>query len=409
MRQKELEGRQFKIKKSSIITYLLVLCLFLPSNIGSAGVIGSFFQLMNNISALYIAIIIMGRVLKNHSIPVKNGEFLLAFIGFMTVRVVAIYINHGIYNTHDWIAFFKQIFAICYIFYYFMQYDSVEDKISPILAALWTWIMLDTIITILYPQGMPALGGGYLLGWKNNKLTALLAANLLSLYKYNLITEATRKYRFFCFWFVLAFFGILNAFLVESSTTCFVILVFCVMPFLPDFIKKSKLYNTWVFLIIHLILWYVMVGGLGKSEVLNAVSQELFHKDATFTGRVFVWESAFLLIKQRPIWGYGKYGFFRAVNGYMWGTAHNQILEMLIEGGIIQLLAWCILFLVSIWNSRKCINAFQRGAATAMFLFSFGLLTEATSGDLMSWLILFLIWWGGKIESVHEYYNRLKG
>lgn len=62
--------------------------------------------------------------------------------------------------------------------------------------------------------------------------------------------------------------------------------------------------------------------------------------DWTFSGRLFVWESADALFRQSPLFGYGVENsvittFWSASMSY----AHNQVMQCLIDGGIVLLLA----------------------------------------------------------------------
>ena len=93
----------------------------------------------------------------------------------------------------------------------------------------------------------------------------------------------------------------------------------------------------------------MIVGNVG---FLGDFVQQAFGKDLTFTGRADVWTKALALIAQRPLSGWGYYDPDSASILYgRWdfANAHNQILESLVEGGLLFLLissaplsAYCI-------------------------------------------------------------------
>lgn len=396
MRQEKLGIRQLRIKKSDIIIYLLVLCLFLPSNIGSAGIIGSFFKLLNNVAVCYVLLNMVKNFLRIPQIGIKRDRFIIAYVLFIMVQFATIYLNHGEYL---WIPEFKQVVTIIYMFTYLRSNGDTSEGISPILYAFWTWALIDTLITIQYPNGMPALANGYLLGWKNNKAETFIVAQMLGLYKYYLISTQKRKRAFAVQWCVFAAFGILNALIAKSSTTLVVMVLLALFMFVPEYIQKCRLLNMPVILSLYAVLWFVIVIGQGRYEIINNLMYFLFEKDATFTGRTMVWKSAMYMISKKPVFGYGQYGFININESgyyYNWGTAHNQILELLMEGGIILLVSWVILFIVAIKKSWIPRSEYQRVAIVVAILVLISCLTEAALTET-SILILLLIYWGGEL------------
>src|SRR5260370_31854078 len=74
----------------------------------------------------------------------------------------------------------------------------------------------------------------------------------------------------------------------------------------------------------------------------------------TLTGRTAIWVGITQSISKRPILGYGFYAFWQGLNGesaniilanhWVFGYAHNGMLEILLQLGIVGLVAFLITF-----------------------------------------------------------------
>lgn len=65
----------------------------------------------------------------------------------------------------------------------------------------------------------------------------------------------------------------------------------------------------------------------------------VMHRSLDFTRRVEVWEAAFKLVAQHPVTGYGVFPVSHMITLYLERAhAHNHMLELLVQGGVIGLL-----------------------------------------------------------------------
>jgi O-antigen ligase len=108
---------------------------------------------------------------------------------------------------------------------------------------------------------------------------------------------------------------------------------------------------------------------------------ELYGKDLTFTNRTDIWSASITAIEKNPIIGYGWNGAWIELDveptvtlnrdiGFVAGHAHNSVLEMLLEGGIIGLALYIAFFgsvAMAAWRALR------------------------THPDLARWVLLFLI------------------
>ncbi len=113
-----------------------------------------------------------------------------------------------------------------------------------------------------------------------------------------------------------------------------------------------------------------------------------------FSGRQIIWDSALVSIAARPVVGYG-FGSRMLSSFGIEASTHNLFLNILLEGGIIYLLAF-IVFLYSIWISIVDTRMSERIIVCATFLLSVlftvsfenFLLGNMVSPSLMAWMLV---------------------
>jgi O-antigen ligase len=104
----------------------------------------------------------------------------------------------------------------------------------------------------------------------------------------------------------------------------------------------------------------VIAGGLPYlSDLLG-----FFGRDLTLTGRTGLWLGILQSISKRPLLGYGYYAFWQGLNGesanlilanhWVFGYAHNGMLEILLQLGFIGLIVFLITFVQATKNAWSC-------------------------------------------------------
>jgi O-antigen ligase len=93
---------------------------------------------------------------------------------------------------------------------------------------------------------------------------------------------------------------------------------------------------------------------------------EMLGKDPTLTGRTDIWALVIPDILQRPLLGWGYYGFWSVQNPAAWEiaealhwrspNAHNGILEILLSVGLIGAIFFIYLLGRTLWLSLKCMR-----------------------------------------------------
>jgi O-antigen ligase len=135
---------------------------------------------------------------------------------------------------------------------------------------------------------------------------------------------------------------------------------------------------------------------------------EILGKDATLTGRTGLWPLVVDKIYERPIAGWGYYAFWGLANpvanaistelGWLVVEAHNGILEMLLEVGVIGTILISVILLRSVWVAYRCLRTSARELGTSSLLCSGAIVitgvTEQVLMDFSSvWTLLFFVFW----------------
>ena len=135
---------------------------------------------------------------------------------------------------------------------------------------------------------------------------------------------------------------------------------------------------------------------------------EILGKNPTLTGRTELWPVVVDSIYERPIAGWGYYAFWGLANpvanaisdklGWFVASAHNGLLEILLEVGVIGTILISVIFLRSVWLAYRCLRTSARELGTSSLLCSGAIVitgvTETVLMDFSSaWTILFFVFW----------------
>lgn len=188
--------------------------------------------------------------------------------------------------------------------------------------------------------------------------------------------------------------SILPLVLSNSKTSLTGVALLIVIMLIPS-LKLQKLATRIVlFFVVLFQLFVVFMGnGLENNELANYIIVDVLEKDITFSLRTYLWDMSLSKIAESPIWGYGNlnYDWYGTYIHTTYGTGPcNLILCILLNGGIILLTLFVILFAISYHSVNKCndrtANIIQAGLVCLMlmhlmeslsFVFVFYLMTLA--------------------------------
>ena len=120
---------------------------------------------------------------------------------------------------------------------------------------------------------------------------------------------------------------------------------------------------------------------------------DLLGKDATLTGRTELWYFVNIFISQRPLLGWGFGAFWSQTNsaaneismnlGWSIPEAHNGLLELLLEVGVIGTSLFALVFVSNIWIAIRCLRTPASELGKTLLLCCGGILLVGVSEEVL--------------------------
>lgn len=168
----------------------------------------------------------------------------------------------------------------------------------------------------------------------------------------------------------------LTAIFSGSSTALLCTITFLIVIWISKFKELKILEKSWIWAIIYVLLLTIVL--LGENSIILQIISALTGK-VGFTGRNLIWSKAIKMIKQSLFIGYGKleHDYISIWNGFY--SSHNVVLEILLQGGIIAVILWCISIWSGIKETKKIFNfETKRILVSSLFMILIGLMMEAS-------------------------------
>ncbi len=150
--------------------------------------------------------------------------------------------------------------------------------------------------------------------------------------------------------------------------------------------KISKVFNLAFVLITYLCAEIGLVF-FNIQERFSFLIERILKKDASLTGRTGLWYSSINNIKQSPLYGYGvTKGGNILLNTTFVGSqthaAHNLILEIIMQTGIIGLILWSMFVVLSLAKRKKHIKVEGNSYYMLLFFAYIILIMQLSSGSI---------------------------
>jgi exopolysaccharide production protein ExoQ len=184
-----------------------------------------------------------------------------------------------------------------------------------------------------------------------------------------------------CVAMIILFFGLTVA--SKSSTALMTMFVFCAVELLLAISRRRfAIVMTIVTIPTLLIIW------LSPDFILDILG-----KDATLTGRTDLWYFVNICISQKPLLGWGFSAFWSQTNaaadeismnlGWSVPQAHNGLLELLLEVGVIGTSLFAIVFLRNVWIGMRCLPTPANEVGKTLLLCCGGILLVGVSEEVL--------------------------
>jgi exopolysaccharide production protein ExoQ len=200
---------------------------------------------------------------------------------------------------------------------------------------------------------------------------------------------------------------VIVAFLSKSTTSILTIFVFFLLDRLGRlYLRGGASRITSIFLAASGVSAFIFLA-MNSSEVF-----ELLGKDGTLSGRTLFWPYVIDSIFQRPLFGWGYYGFWSPQNpvtsqiaeaiqiayGYtaIIPNAHNGLLEFLLEVGVVGTSFFLFLFARNFLMAVKCVHGAAKQCGLSSILLLTGIVIVGISEEVLLaahqiWTSLFFV------------------
>lgn len=265
-----------------------------------------------------------------------------------------------------------RILGLCLITEYGIKYDrTVFVKAITILLSILVYINLYTII--MYPNGLHMSKTGYienwLLGYKNTHILYITPALMFSFINSYIKKNKIGFYNYFFFSI-----AIISTILVNNGTGIVGLFILLVFLIFHKSIEKFKNINIINGVYAYILLFFAIVV-FRLQNLFKFFIVDILHKDLTFTGRVYVWDKAMKVIKNKPFLGYGNVSFEYSKIVY---STHNTILGVMHKTGLIGLFMYfIIIFATAKELFRENKNYIVQLISVFIFSYLIMMLTEA--------------------------------
>lgn len=274
-------------------------------------------------------------------------------------------------------------------------------------------VLIDFVTQIIYPNGMYKTDNydlNWFLGYKTQRLSYSFPMLLMFVYSSYKKTGEISKFSYAVS--LLVFF---NSYLSQSIGCTLVVLIFILLNIALKYkrINLSKFIavclNPKLAIVVYTFVLYTMLF-VSQAEWIQSILLKL-GKSSDFSGRGTIWKVCLQLFKKYPIFGTGHLlnDDYRTMAHFNEASnAHNAIITIMLEGGIICLLLYILLFFCTLSKHRNYTTIEKR---ICVFIY-LTLLLGLTSSILIYSSFSFFAFWLMENESkmnLSEEIRRMSG
>ena len=314
------------------------------------------------LSFIIIALLTFG----NGKIRRKGNDLILAIISFALIMIVISALQKT--NVADAVTrMFNLLFPVLWINYMLKRCERKTLRGLIIYYAILS--IINCGIILVNPEGIIATQSSnktFLIGIDNKMVFTLLPILGISIFYIEKFLPSRNRKRNIAIATVIFASSLLAAWAANGM------MAVLIMFFLLYFDKKGfeKFLNLRNGIIaIGVICFLVVFSNFFSQGLFAEFITNVLHKDVTFSGRSVLWAQTLKLVYQSPIYGYGI-GSDVSNSFYFWSkgeiisgfSTHNGYLRILLEGGIIALVSYVMIYVVlyksckSIWNQNRGIR-----------------------------------------------------
>lgn len=374
--------------KREIYIICVLLAYFLPSFFTVVSM-ATLFALLSTLVKLFVTFYYIPKVFLQHKVTWID----ILVVLFLFFQVFAAFQSQTLYFNYVGGQFF---FLGLYSFLKHFLLLDCKTTIKSLFLTFILFLCIQVITQLLFPVGFDSLhptGDNrlYFLGRKNIA-TPYIIVGLGSFYLLNKKMNEFISLKEIMF---IGLFGILS-FLTQSSTAiiCYIFFIFIRLLGLKENI--GKLYSL-VSMAAYVCFSLSII--FSQSTILSTFTA-IFSKNATFSGRINIWQLAIRIFEENFWFGRGlNVNFIAWTNGVIVNSAHNTLLDIFARTGIFPGVLFIVL-LMNLFLGKYRIESKTLLAMLASFMIYITM--ETSSVGILLLIIVLCVYWPRGEEKLHE-------
>lgn len=338
MNNLHLKKFNMKIKKSDLSTFFITIAFLYPP-------LASYIPILNTIvryTEFIAMIVVLFYVVFGYKKLSKLSIFW--FLYWMTYISSTVLCHGDVAKSINAVAP-KMLFGL-YLDYMFNK--NPRSMLKSLCNVYSLYIIVNAVILIIFPQGLGSYIPNYDAAAVDSRLSLLALDNsyikwfIPAVAVFIIVLNNNKRYRNF-----LISVMVFTMIYVWSGTGSICMALILLYIIFLDGRSISKIFN-FVTCELLAIIAFIGVVVCRVQDYFSSFIVGFLGKDITFTGRTYLWDVAMFLIAKQPIQGYGVYDYallLSPINGQPY-SAHNTILQMLLMGGSITLMAYIIFLII---------------------------------------------------------------
>ena len=404
---------EHKINKSMIEKILLFLILFfvmIPKGIKFFWdeSLASFLLSFGCIISFIITIILLISSKKIKILDYKMS--IIIFIFRFTLLIFAIFISGQRSDISEQIKYLLAITSLTVSCEFFISKNRLSDYVKVIILLYSFYIIINFVLMLIFPDGIIISKNytinqlayneiqNHFLGFRNEFVFQLLPILSIIFINRGVLNKKSKIS------IILQLIIIISIFMSRSSTAIMAIVVFYLSEFVVKYLNKKIKIKISYIIILYILLVLIVVFFDG-GEIFRVGISEIFNKNASLTGRTEIWDLAKEMILKSPIYGYGNDDAIIFLGSYWY--AHNGILDLLIQGGIIALAMYIYICRITLNSVSKSKNSSLYAVTVPIVMgFSVIMFTEScVNFSLLLYVVFVILYHLGSNENKKEENN----
>lgn len=266
----------------------------------------------------------------------RLSKFIIMTLIFYFIKTLSTIVNNG--SISKLITEVYPVLAIC-LFIELGIKDNPKQLIEAFTTVLGFLTLINFIAMVMSPDGYHSIERTIFFMRHRNQLAPLYILTIVLMIIRDKYFQNKYSKKQLIITFIICTWMIFHAGSASNIIAWIPIIIYFVMPFL---FRNTLIFNIKSYLVFYIIMFFSIILFNIQDQFADLLYQ-LLGRDITFSGRIQLWNTAIEMIKDRPLMGYGvaeSVNLIFSPRTGLYYSAHNQFIQLVLEGGLISLLAF---------------------------------------------------------------------